>query len=139
MKALFPSIFENWYSDRQNSFTVDSYSYCCYRQSCFRPHIQKDNNSVKNEKKINKTSNLSLPQSSTTFVCRWEVLFQKTGTNCTAKLALAESSMCLCHQLLCSCRADTRLPEKAQYVVCVLPVNMSCTHTVTAWGGQVWQ
>lgn len=56
MKALCRSIFDNWYSDTENSLAVDCSNYCCYRYCCFRLHIQ-DNIAGKKERKKNNQQN----------------------------------------------------------------------------------
>lgn len=47
-------------------------------------------------KRINKTSSPPLPQSSTTFVCIRQALFQKSGASRKAEAALGESPACPC-------------------------------------------
>lgn len=57
---------------------------------------KKEREKEKKRKKSTKPATPLTPQSNISFVCKWEVLFQKTGTQCTASLALAESSPSLC-------------------------------------------
>lgn len=50
----------------------------------------------KRRKKSTKPATPLAPQSNISFVCKWEVLFQQTGTQCTASPVLAESSPSPC-------------------------------------------
>lgn len=99
MKAQCQSVFQNWYSDRENSLVVDCSNYCYYGCCCFRLHIQKDNIPGKKERKKNKNQQNQQPLSPPKqyYICLYlGSSVQKTGTECTANPVPTERPLSPC-------------------------------------------
>lgn len=132
-KALLWSIFENWYSDTENSFHVDCYNYCCYRHSCSRPHIQKDNIPAKKEKESTKPAAPLCPRAVPHLFAYGKLCSRRLKQAVGQKQHLGKVPRARAVLMLSSHTANVGLLHSAQHIAKVC-ARLLCRERNSAWG-----